>query len=120
MFKKANKIYNLWKAVKKGEQLKNVNAWKEGGVAISVVTSILSAALGVLYSLDMIPQVDEMSVIQVSASIVSVVSFILTYIQVATTKRIGTHNENSYQEYLKNVDVSEAQEVNEKLIDDLW
>lgn len=85
----ATSAITLISSLKKGNELTNVEAWKKGGVAISVVTAVVSLIMSLLVSFGMIDSVNEETIMQFSSSLVMVVGFVLSYIQLATTKKIG-------------------------------
>lgn len=81
----------LFSALAQGHQLKNSREWKTGGAALSALTAILSAIVGVGVAFGVIPRgVISIEVVSsVSAAIVAIVGSVMSYLSIATSKTVG-------------------------------
>lgn len=77
------------RALYQGTQLAKVETWKKAGVATTVLTGFLSALVGLAVSFGWLDQVDPQTIMEVSSALVTLVSLVLGYLQVATTEKIG-------------------------------
>lgn len=76
-------------ALYRGKQLANVEAWKEGGVAVSIISGALSFVASVAAFTGHMPPVPPEIIMGISGGVVSVVGGFLAWVQVATTEKIG-------------------------------
>jgi hypothetical protein len=76
-------------ALYRGSQLAKVETWKKAGVAATVMTGFLSALVGLAVSFGWLDQVDPQTIMEISSALVTLVSVVLGYLQVATTEKIG-------------------------------
>jgi hypothetical protein len=79
----------LIEALYRGRQLSHVETWKSIGVATSAVSGLLAAIAGIAVSQGWLDEIPIETITGVSSGLVTLVSAVLTYLQVATTKKIG-------------------------------
>lgn len=77
------------RALYQGSQLAKVETWKKAGVATTVLTGFLSALVGLAVSFGWLDEVDPQTIMEMSSALVTLVSLVLGYLQVATTEKIG-------------------------------
>lgn len=77
------------RALYQGTQLAKVETWKKVGMATTVLTGFLSALVGLAVSFGWFDEVDPQTIMEMSSALVTLVSLVLGYLQVATTEKIG-------------------------------
>jgi hypothetical protein len=108
----------LIRALRYGNELKNVESWKRGGVTIAALTGLLSALSGLAVTFGYIPEaVSEEMIMQLSSAIVTIVGVILAYLQIATTKKIGVKSPNEPEPPLLEPQYVEAQRAANDAVD---
>ena len=85
------KVSDLVLALEKGRELDNVEAWKTSGVLGSVVTSGLSLLSAIAASAGWFA-IDDQTLVALSSILVSLVTAFVSYVQIATTQKIGIKN----------------------------
>ena len=85
----AEKVTYMFNALYAGSKLLHVKPWKEAGAGIALVSAFLSAVVGLAVSYGWIDKIDDETIMKVSSVLVTGVSVILWFIQVATTEKIG-------------------------------
>lgn len=91
-----NKILYAIRALKAGVQLANVETWKKRGVAVALVTALLSALAGLALTFGWLEEVDTQTIAEVASALVTLVGVVLGYLQVATTEKIGIKADDSH------------------------
>jgi hypothetical protein len=76
----------MFNSIKEGQEVDNVVAFKKAGVAVSLVSTILSF-LAIKFAPEL--PIDPTLIMEVSSTIVTAAMGFLTWVQLATTKRIG-------------------------------
>lgn len=88
-----NHISNIITALEKGKELDSVEEWKKSGVLTSLITSVFSLGAVIAVNQGWIQESIPPEVIMtISGIAVSVVTLFLGWVQVATTKKIGTNH----------------------------
>lgn len=87
--KQSSSISSAITALYRGQSLANVEAWKEGGVAVSVISGVLSAISSIAALTGHLPPVPPEIIVGISGGIVSIVGGFLAWVQIATTEKIG-------------------------------
>lgn len=77
------------RALYQGAQLSKVETWKKVSVATAAMTSLLSAFAGLAISFGWLENVDPQTIMEASSALVTLISLVLAYFQVATTEKIG-------------------------------
>jgi hypothetical protein len=80
---------SIIEALYRGRQLANVETWKVAGAAAAALSGLLSALVGIAVSQGWLSNVSPETIMEVSSALVTLVSAVLTYLQIATTKKIG-------------------------------
>jgi hypothetical protein len=79
-----------FRVLQKGQEVANVVPAKQAGVAVSIVSMLLSSGFG--YALShgwLVDEVPAETVFMLSSVLVSAAMAFLSWVQLATTKRIG-------------------------------
>lgn len=83
------RIATAIEALYRGRQLANVETWKNAGVATAALSGLLSLVSGIAVSQGWLDAVPDELIMGVSSGVVTLVSAVLAYLQVATTEKIG-------------------------------
>lgn len=94
------KIALVIRALYRGVQLAKVETWKKAGVATAAMTGFLSAAIGLAVAFGWLSEVDPQMIMEVSSVLVTLVSLVLGYLQIATTEKIGMPDHSHQSEQL--------------------
>jgi hypothetical protein len=86
---KMKRIPALIEALYRGHQLANVATWKANGTRLAAMSGFLSALVGIATAMGWLDEVSPQTIMEVSSALVTIVSAILAYLQVATTEKIG-------------------------------
>jgi hypothetical protein len=85
-----DKILALFDLFKKGNEVKDPAAWKNGTIAINAVAAFLGAAyiVAVKYGVNL-PQFSEQEIMVFAGSLIAVVSAINSVVCVISSKKVG-------------------------------
>ena len=82
-------LLNMLRALRYGAELSNAEAWKTRATAIAALTGLLSAVTGFAAAQGWLAAIDPQTIMEVSSAVVTIVSAVLAYFQVATSGRVG-------------------------------
>ena len=82
-------LLNMLRALRYGAELTNAEAWKTRATAIAAVTGLLSAVTGFAAAQGWLEAIDPQTIMEVASALVTIVSAVLAYFQVATSGRVG-------------------------------
>lgn len=77
------------RALYRGSQLAKVETWKKASVATTALTGLLSALVGLAVTVGWLERVDPQLIMEISSALVTLVTLVLGYFQIATTDKIG-------------------------------
>jgi hypothetical protein len=83
------RLLHLLEALRHGAALSNPAAWKHTATATASVQGLLSALIGLALAAGWTVGIDPEDLMLLSSAIVAVVSFLLAYLNVATSPEIG-------------------------------
>jgi predicted lipid-binding transport protein (Tim44 family) len=83
------RLLHLLEALRHGAALSNPAAWKHTATATASVQGLLSALIGLALAAGWTIGIDPEDLMLLSSAIVAVVSFLLAYLNVATSPEIG-------------------------------
>lgn len=83
------KLLYLFQVLRYGSELTHAEAWKARATAIAALTGVLSAVTGYAVSQGWLAEIDPQTIMEVSSAVVTIVSAVLAYFQVATSGRVG-------------------------------
>jgi hypothetical protein len=83
------KLLYLFQALRYGAELTHAEKWKARATAIAAVTGLLSAVTGFAAAQGWLAAIDPQTIMEVSSALVTLVSAVLAYFQVATSERLG-------------------------------
>jgi len=82
-------LLNMLRALRYGAELSNAEAWKTRATAIAALTGLLSAVTGFAAAQGWLEAIDPQTIMEVASALVTIVSALLAYFQVATSGRVG-------------------------------
>jgi hypothetical protein len=82
-------LLNMLRALRYGAELTNAEVWKTRATAIAALTGLLSAVTGFAAAQGWLEAIDPQTIMEVSSALVTIVSAVLAYFQVATSGRVG-------------------------------
>ena len=82
-------LLNMLRALRYGAELTNAEAWKTRATAIAALTGLLSAVTGFAAAQGWLEAIDPQTIMEVSSALVTIISAVLAYFQVATSGRVG-------------------------------
>jgi hypothetical protein len=80
---------NPIEALNQGQELTHVQAWKNLGVITSAVSSVLSGLVGIAVSQGWLSDIPPETIMLLSSGLVTLAAGLVTYLQVATTTKVG-------------------------------
>ena len=83
------KLLYLFQALRYGAELTHAEKWKARATAIAAVTGLLSAVTGFAAAQGWLEAIDPQTIMEVASALVTIVSAVLAYFQVATSGRVG-------------------------------
>lgn len=91
------KLLYLFQALRYGAELTHAEKWKARATAIAAVTGLLSAVTGFAAAQGWLEAIDPQTIMEVASALVTIVSAVLAYFQVATSGRVGV-GKSKYRE----------------------
>jgi hypothetical protein len=85
---------NPIEALNQGQELTHVQAWKNLGVITSAVSSVLSGLVGIAVSQGWLSDIPPETIMLLSSGLVTLAAGLVTYLQIATTKKLGIAQKN--------------------------
>jgi hypothetical protein len=80
---------HLVRALRYGAELRQAEVWKNRATALAAVTGLLSALVGLAVTRGWMQEIDPQTIMEVASALVTLVSAVLAYLQVATSARVG-------------------------------
>lgn len=84
-----NQLLQMFRVLRYGAELRHAEAWKKRATAVAALTGVLSALTGIAVARGWLHDIDPQTIMEVASALVTLVSAVLSYFQVATSARVG-------------------------------